>query len=364
MTGYRSAAELVAVSFLLAGCGGTASDETVDGSPIAIGGQEPTAVPGSRSAGCGTPPPVIAGETSVRLLRAGELDRDYRLHLPVGYSPDVATPVVLSFHGYTGSAASSELEVTGLSEHADEHGYVVVYPQSTSFSAGDDRITSWNDLSCNGPPGLEGPICAQDAVEYTCPPECGDCGDCGWCSCHDDLAFVDALLDELEASLCVDLDRIYATGFSNGAMFVQRLGCERAERFAAVAPVHGTLARGFPCAPDAPVAIMEIAGRNDRAVPADGSRSVDGYYYTPVAEVIDAWAGAASQDCDAVAVPYETPEAGAQELRCFERADCKSDVEVVSCSWDGEHVWPRSEEHGAFGNRLLWQFFRRNAAGT
>ncbi len=35
-------------------------------------------------------------------------------------------------------------------------------------------------------------------------------------------------------------------------------------------------------------------------------------------------------------------------------------TEVVSCAWDGGHVWPESEEHGAFGNRVLWQFFGRN----
>ncbi len=360
MFGDRGTGALLAIA--LTACGG-AVEET--GSVAAIGdGSGSEAGEVRRSAGCGAPPPAVAGETTVRSLPLGELDREYRLHLPVGYQPDDAVPLVLSFHGYTGSAQSSELEITGLSDHADEHGYVVVYPQSTSFQAGGYEITSWNDLSCHGPPGLEGPICAPDAVDYPCPPECGDCGDCGWCSCHDDLAFVAVLLDELEESLCVDLDRVYATGFSNGAMFVQRLGCDMAERFAAVAPVHGTLARGFPCAPDAALSIMDISGTGDRAVPADGSRSADGYFYTPVVEVIDAWAGAASQDCDAVAVPYETPADGAEGLQCFERANCASGTEVVYCSWDGEHVWPRSDKHGAFGNRVLWQFFRQKPTGS
>ena len=61
--------------------------------------------------------------------------------------------------------------------------------------------------------------------------------------------FVAALLDELEASLCVDLDRVFATGISNGGMFVHRLGCDLPDRFAAIAPVAGTIAKGFNCAP-------------------------------------------------------------------------------------------------------------------
>ena len=45
----------------------------------------------------------------------------------------------------------------------------------------------------------------------------------------DDLGFVDAMLDELEQRFCIDADRVYSTGYSNGAFFSYRLACERSD---------------------------------------------------------------------------------------------------------------------------------------
>ena len=78
-------------------CGEAAVEEDADG--VAAEGAETR-----RSVGCGGAPAATAGETAIRSLGVGDLDREYRLHLPAGYQPDAATPLVLSFHGYTGSA--------------------------------------------------------------------------------------------------------------------------------------------------------------------------------------------------------------------------------------------------------------------
>ena len=59
----------------------------------------------------------------------------------------------------------------------------------------------------------------------------------------DDVGFVDALIAKLSARYMVDPDRIYATGMSNGGFFAHRLGCERSDRFAAIAAVAGGVAR-------------------------------------------------------------------------------------------------------------------------
>ncbi len=99
-----------------------------------------------------------------------------------------------------------------------------------------------------------------------------------------------ALLGELEETLCVDVNMVYATGISNGGMIVQTLGCNMADRFAAIAPVAGTLARGFNCSPSQKTSIMDICGTKDTTVPPDGSKSSDGYFYVPVRDVLDLWA--------------------------------------------------------------------------
>ena len=251
---------------------------------IALGMPRPSA--GDASSGCGLTPPSNPGRSANLPLSYGGLDRGYRLHLPDGYDFSVPTPLVVSIHGYYSSGMTNE-NFTGLSNSADTNGFIVVYPESTSFSApGWGNIKSWNDLACNASPGPEGPTCAPDAYVYPCPPECGTCGDCNWCSCHDDLDFVNAVLDELEATLCVDLDRVYGVGYSNGGMFAHRMACALSDRLAAVIPQHGFLAKGFSCTPPTEhQSILLIGGTSDTTVPFDGSESSDGYFYTPMAMV-------------------------------------------------------------------------------
>ena len=48
-----------------------------------------------------------------------------------------------------------------------------------------------------------------------------------------------SLLASLRSLVSIDPRRIYASGFSNGAILAQRLACEATDIFAAVAPVSG-----------------------------------------------------------------------------------------------------------------------------
>ncbi len=313
------------------------------------------------SAGCGAEAPTSAGESVALTIRVGELERDYRLHLPAGYDPGTAVPLVLVFHGYTGTAERLENEYASFSRHADDHSYAVAYPQATGFEVGGSVITSWNDLACNASPSPEGSICTEDADDYPTPPECGEPRECDWCSCYDDVGFVAALLDEIEGTVCVELDRVYATGISNGGMFVHRLGCDLPDRFAAIAPVAGTIARGFNCAPggNPPISMINFYGTRDRTVPFDGTPASDGFLYTPTSQVMAAWAGPESQRCRSDDNPYPTSRDGLQGLECIQRANCATGAEVVDCAWDGGHDWPRKGED-QFGIDVIWEFFEKN----
>jgi len=317
--------------------------------------------PPRSSAGCGEKAPSAPGESVARTIQVGELEREYRLHLPTGYNPTKPVPLVLAIHGYTTTAFQFEHKYNSFSPHADEHGYVVVYPQGTSFEAGGQLITSWNDLACNASPGPEGSICTDDATDYPTPPECGEPRECDWCSCYDDVGFIAVLLDEIEATLCVDLDRVFATGMSNGAMFVHRLGCDLSDRFAAIAPTGGTLARGFNCSPGSSpkISMMNIHGTRDTTVPFDGAPAEDGFLYTPSAQVMAAWAGSESQQCEAEVSPYPTSKDEILGFRCVQRANCATGAEIVDCGWDGGHDWPRDGDD-QFSIDVIWEFFEKN----
>ena len=310
--------------------------------------------------GCGLEPPTTPGETGRLSLQVGELEREYLLHLPVGYDETISSSLVLAFHGYTGSASGIE-SYTGLSSLADEEGAIVVYPEATSFiSEEGNRISSWNDLACNASPGRRGPTCKSTALQYPFSPSCaGRESTCNWCTCNDDLAFVDALLDELENTLCVAPKRIYATGSSNGGMFVQRLGCSMADRFAAVAPTHGFLAKGFNCRPSEPISLLQIYGNFDQVVPGDGSAASDGYQYVRASAVMRKWAKKKSQGCNRKVVAYPTEHDGFRGLSCNQKPNCSAGTEVVTCSWNAGHVWPAAGGR-RFGNELIWTFFDTN----
>ncbi|MDQ4070264.1 MAG: hypothetical protein M3203_12470, partial [Actinomycetota bacterium] len=69
----------------------------------------------------------------------------------------------------------------------------------------------------------------------------------------------------------VDRQRVFATGFSNGAMFVHRLAMARPDLVAAIAPVAGTIARPLlDPGPQAAVPGVMIHGTADRMVPYEG----------------------------------------------------------------------------------------------
>ena len=57
----------------------------------------------------------------------------------------------------------------------------------------------------------------------------------------DDIGFVNDLLDQLERDLCLDADREYLTGMSNGAAMSMALICSDDERFEAAVPVAGAV---------------------------------------------------------------------------------------------------------------------------
>ena len=56
--------------------------------------------------------------------------RSYLVHVPPGYDPAIATPVVLAFHG-GGANAENMVAFSGLNEKVDQAGFIVVYPEGS-----------------------------------------------------------------------------------------------------------------------------------------------------------------------------------------------------------------------------------------
>lgn len=78
------------------------------------------------------------------------------------------------------------------------------------------------------------------------------------------------IMTDIEARLCVDRARYYATGFSYGGSMSYTAACNMSDKFRAVAAMAGATVSGANCtrqAPERPVAVLGIHGEKDTVLP-------------------------------------------------------------------------------------------------
>ena len=82
----------------------------------------------------------------------------------------------------------------------------------------------------------------------------------------DDFGFVHALVTDLEHRLCIDPDRVYTAGHSNGAAFAGLLACRAPYDFAALASVSATVPSTCPSGVVPSMLTIHGYGRPDSAL--------------------------------------------------------------------------------------------------
>jgi polyhydroxybutyrate depolymerase len=275
-------------------------------------------------------------------IESGGLTRDYILYVPPSYTGSEAVPVVFLFHGL-GQGHENAFDYSGLSQKADEEGFILVAPNGT---VGNILATvHWNFL-----------IFLSDVD----PDE------------PDDVGFVTDLLDSLESDLCLDPARVYATGISNGAEMSARLACNLSDRFAAIAAISGLYYPPFSpdltqepgCLGERAVPVMATHGTADDVIPYEGGPlGID----IPVSvrnietEVLPEWA--AHNGC--AATLSTTAVTDNVDLLSYDGCTDGASVELYRIE-GGEHLWPGASEpfqpdpdvnDEIDANDLLWQFF-------
>jgi polyhydroxybutyrate depolymerase len=256
------------------------------------------------------------------------VERTYILHIPSGYDPLQPAPLVLAFHGI-GLDADEMIRISHLNEEADRSGFIVAYPD------GSGEKKSWNGGHC----------CGEAAREQV-----------------DDVGFTSALIDEISTLAALDANRVYATGFSNGAIFVYRLACELPDRIAAFGPVAATPFRDDQeaCHPPRPAPLIHFHGTADRLNPYDGGTMASGLEVVSVNEAMAFWA-----ENNACSGPPSETRSGSILHRVY--GDCApgSDFELYRIE-GGEHAWPGGEAVAAAvgepnmeisSSSLMWAFF-------
>jgi polyhydroxybutyrate depolymerase len=350
----RRLTPLAVALLLLAACGDdggggetagrdpASTESTTTTSPV-----DPADVPAAASSGCGTTS-AVAGETQETVASGGDA-RAYTQHVPPAHDGTTPTPLVVDFHGYSESGAIHAL-FSALGPYGDEQGFVTVTPDSGY------EVPHWEFAAGS-----------RDLVMF------GD------------------LLDQVEADLCIDTNRIYVTGLSYGAYMTSFLACAYSDRIAAAAPVAGT-ADPEGCEFERPVPVVAFHGTDDTYIAfeggygssvaglpqpdgsgtlgdavdpeaADEAEGADGDLQS-IPEAVAAWAvrnGCAAEPTE------ETVADDVNELVFSCPPGAEASLYVIE---GGGHTWPGSafgddivdvvgyNTHSISANEVMWAFFQ------
>jgi len=274
--------------------------------------------------------------------RSIEIDgrrRSYLVHVPESYDAEKPTPVVLVFHGF-GADGASMVRFCGMNEKADQAGFIAVYP----FGTGANVFRLFNGGG------------AKNEIARSLP---------------DDVRYVKDLLADVSARVNVDPRRVYATGFSNGAMMCYRLAVEMAERVAAIATVAGTMANGLPD-PTRPVPVLHFHGTADPAFSFGGNTggASEAFDVKSVDETVRLWAKVHKCSPEPVAWEKDDEFDDGTTIRrqSFQTPDRENRV-VLYVIDGGGHNWPGQEPPWFLGtctreisaSDLIWEFFQKHA---
>ena len=339
------------------------------------------------------PTNVFAGEYFVVQKEWEGIEREYLIFFPEQYQlgGNRLFPVMFGLHGYTGTASGFEKETTkGMNLLAEKEGIVLVYPQGTYFtSINKDEpwfISSWNDVVSNAEQKPNKPRkCQLDRDEYSRPPECRDFNFCAWTSCYDDLGFLKAILLDVSANYRVDKKRRYMVGMSNGGAMVYRFSCIYPELLSASAVVGSTVPISNSCSRETKLPLLIIYGSSDTTTPADGSPSIDGFFYEPASVLFHTWAD--KMKCSDKVTKSVLKHSVEKGINCRARRECEfpsREVQVCEIAGGGHH-WPGQNESVGFcgeplqreifefslacdkdykiinwGNELIWDFLKEH----
>jgi poly(3-hydroxybutyrate) depolymerase len=264
--------------------------------------------PSGRSAGCNMPPPtsVVSGSNKLQTISvpscgAGAVtpscvapafspggadylkvqqwdfnNRNYGLELPSNYDPTMPYPVILEGGGCTAGPTT-----IGGGFNAGEG--------SSAIRVGLSYVGSC--FADGGVGGNNGSGCAIDEAHIA------DCDN------TPEVPYVNAVLDYVEAHLCVDLGKIYIGGLSSGAWEASTLSCALADRIRGMTTVAGGLRINRPACtgPTAAFMIVDSADSDNPIGPmmenqADPSAGLSASQVSSTITFLDSYGSAPMRD--------------------------------------------------------------------
>lgn len=256
------------------------------GAPADSGSDAAAPVDEPRSAGCGMAANRPLGMWTTTSVRVGGGDRDYDVRLPPDYDAMTAYPVILLLHGCGSPTNNVPMEEV----------------------AGDDAIVVRGSGTNDG--------CWHDTVSGP------------------DLPYIDALLADVQSSLCVHGEQLFAVGYSSGSWLASTLSCHRGDVFRGIASVTG----------GEPGEIRDCVGQHGRIYIHDAMDEANRIEWdTPSRDRM-----LATNHCSMDTLPVEPSP-------CVEYQGCDEGYPVVWCETNGQG---HSRQDG-LARPAFWGFFQR-----
>jgi polyhydroxybutyrate depolymerase len=221
---------------------------------------------------------------------------------------------MLNFHGFGGSA-SDYMQEADMRSLAETDTFILIYPQGSCL----DDLSHWN----------------------ACPLGEDNKSDA------DDFGFVEAIINEISSQYNVDMERIYAAGYSNGGMMAYGLANYKSDLVAAVASVSGVM---LECTGSTshPMPVVHLHGSSDGVLPYNGSSD-----WSSVQSTLDYWINFNNT----VLTPTVSSDNNIEHY-VYDQGDSLVSVEHYKYI-GGNHVWFSASYHGQDASELVWDFVSR-----
>jgi polyhydroxybutyrate depolymerase len=180
----------------------------------------------------------FAQTTIVDSFLHGGIYRSYRIYVPAINDGSKNVPLIVNMHGL-GSNALEQESYGDFRPIADTANFILVHPNGANVVL---TTKGWNTFNAIG-------------------------------SGTNDVDFISKLIDTIAKKYKIDLNRVYATGMSNGGFMSYELACFLSSKIAAIASVTGSMTeeRRTSCNATHPTPLMEIHGTSDNVVGYDGT---------------------------------------------------------------------------------------------
>jgi len=256
--------------------------------------------------------------TNAQTLVHDGMNREYIIYVPNSYDGTSAVPLLFNFHGFGGSA-SEFINDADMRAVAEANSFILVYPQGSCLNG----ASHWNPC----------PIGGDNK------------------STADDVGFVEAMISEISSQYNLDMERIYAAGYSNGGMMAYGLANYKSDLIAAVASVSGTM---LNCTGPTshPMPVIHLHGTSDGVVSYNGSND-----WNSVQSTLDYWTSF-NNTISTPTINVDTTGGITIEHYVYSQGDNSVSVEHYKYI-GGDHVWFNELYQGQNASNLVWSFMSK-----